>query len=388
MKFTWLSNAPFAPSGYGQQTRINVDRLAGPGSGNEAGIICAPGLESGMMKISDNIFLFSRRLSPFGADVFLAHSTAFGAQVAFSLIDVWVLDVENMPHGFRWIPWYPVDHEPMPPMVRQKLNSSWKRIAMSQFGVKQTRLMGMDCLYVPHSIETNVMKPLDKLESRKALGVPEDKFICGMVAMNKGNPSRKNFVEQIGAFANCKRRHKDMFLFLQTEMGAQGGDLVNLVELLRSLGLRDGEDYAFCNQYALMNGFPPDYMARVYSSLDVLLAVGAGEGFGIPIIEAQACGTPVIAGDWTAMSELVNAGHLISKKDAFAQYSVYGAFLYRPHVRAVELAIESEYKKRTPTAKAVEWIRANYDADVVYQKHWLPVMAEIERDLQAEAPHA
>ena len=170
MKFTWLSNAPFAPSGYGQQTRINVDRLAGPGSGNEAGIICAPGLESGMMKISDNIFLFSRRLSPFGADVFLAHSTAFGAQVAFSLIDVWVLDVENMPHGFRWIPWYPVDHEPMPPMVRQKLNSSWKRIAMSQFGVKQTHLMGMDCLYVPHSIETNVMKPLDKLESRKALG--------------------------------------------------------------------------------------------------------------------------------------------------------------------------------------------------------------------------
>jgi glycosyltransferase involved in cell wall biosynthesis len=334
-----------------------------------------------MMKVSDNVTCMPHGASPYGGDVFVPHSQAFGAQFGISLTDVWCLPAEDYPLSLHWVAWYPVDHEPMPPIIRTKLNSSWKRIAMSQFGVAQTHLMGMDCSYIPMSLEKDVMFPHDKAACRKELGMPEDKFICGIVAMNKGNPSRKNFVEQIAAFANCKRRHSNMFLWLQTESGMFGGDLVNLPEYMRALGLVEEQDYLFCNQYGLHMGFPGDYMAKVFSSLDVLLAVGAGEGFGIPIIEAQACGCPVIAGDWTAMTELVNAGRLIDRKDAFAQYSTYYAFLYRPHVRAVELAIEAEYRKPTPTAKAVKWVHENYDADAVYLKHWVPVLAEIEAAL-------
>lgn len=381
MRFTWLSNAPWSPSGYGQQTRINVHRIANPTTGHQAGIVCYYGLEGGTLQVAENVICLPKRFHPYGNDVLISHSQYFQAQVAFSLTDVWVLDAENFPTGFRWIPWYPVDHEPMPPAVRMKLNSAWKRIAMSKFGVAQTHLMGMDCMYVPHSIETDILKPLDKAESRRALGLPEDRFICGMVAMNKGNPSRKNFVEQIGAYANCARRHKDMFLFLQTETGGVGMDAVDLKTFLVSVGLQEGKDYKFCDQYTNFIGYPVDYFSRLYSSLDVLMAAGAGEGFGIPIVEAQACGCPVIAGDWTAMTELVKGGHLIDKKDAFAQYSNFGAFLYRPNVRAVELAVEAEYKKRTPMEKATAYIRANYDADYVFETHWKPALAEIEAAL-------
>jgi glycosyltransferase involved in cell wall biosynthesis len=381
IRFSWLSNAPWSPSGYGQQTRINVHRLANETTGNYAGIICYFGLEGGMMGVSPHITCFPKRYHPYGADVFFGHSQAFGAQVAFSLTDVWVIEPENFPLGFKWIPWYPVDHEPMPPGVRMKLNNAWKRIAMSQFGVTQTHLMGLDCMYVPHGIETAILKPVDRAEARKELGIPADAFVCGMVAMNKGLPSRKNFVEQIAAFANIHRRHKDTYLYLQTEDGRSGGDLVNLPELCRSLGLEENKDYGFCNQYNLAFGFPVEYMPKVYSSLDVLLAVGAGEGFGIPIIEAQACGCPVIVGDWTAMPELVNTGQLIAKKDAFPQYSAFGSFLFRPHVRAVELAIEAVRKHPGCPQTTIQWIHDNYDADVVLEKYWKPVFAEIEAAL-------
>jgi glycosyltransferase involved in cell wall biosynthesis len=160
-----------------------------------------------------------------------------------------------------------------------------------------------------------------------------------------------------------------------------GADLVNIPNLCRHLGLVEGKDYVFCNQYNQVIGFDLQYLVTVYNALDVLLSVGAGEGFGIPIIEAQACGTPVIAGDWTAMTELVKGGHLIDRSDAFAQYTMFEAFLYRPHVRAVELKIESEYKKQTNMTAAMQYIRENYDADVVYQKYWKPVMDEIKRDI-------
>ena len=38
---------------------------------------------------------------------------------------------------------------------------------------------------------------------------------------------------------------------------------------------------------------------------DVYVQTAGAEGFGMPILEAMACGTPVIAPDYSAMSELV-----------------------------------------------------------------------------------
>lgn len=379
MRFTWLSNSSWSPSGYGQQTRIFTTRLAG--IGHEIGIICYHGLEGGVIQLGQNLISFPKRFHPYGNDVSVLHTTAWNAQFMLSLMDVWVMNPEEYPPGFKWVAWYPIDHEPMPAIVRQKLNSAWRRISISKYGVTQTHNAGLDCIYIPHGIETNTLKPGDKAEARKRLSLPVDKWIVGTVAMNKGNPSRKNFVEMLAAFANFHKRHKDTFYFLQTDRGEGIGDMVNLPELARNLGLIEGVDYGFCNQYSNMTGFPPPYFADLYSALDVHMLASAGEGFGIPTIEAQACGTPVIVGDWTASSELCFAGHKIDKKDAEPWYTPLASTQYKPHVRAIELALEAEYKKPTPTAKAVEIIRAEYDADVIIDRYWKPLLTEIEAAL-------
>jgi glycosyltransferase involved in cell wall biosynthesis len=272
----------------------------------------------------------------------------------------------------------------MPAIVRGKLNSSLARIAMSKFGERQIHAAGMDCWYIPLGVETQVMKPMDKKAAREKIKIPADAWVIGTVAMNKGLPSRKNFAEMLTAFAHCKKRHPDWFYWLQTERGEGLPDVVNLPELCRNLGLEEGKDFAFCNQYQNVIGFPPEYFADLYSALDVHCLVSAGEGFGIPTLEAQACGTPVIVGDWTASSELCLAGRMVDKKDSIPFYTGLASWQFIPRIGAIEDAMEEEYRNRTDTTQAVELVRAIYDADVIVQQHWIPTLAKIEAAVNKE----
>jgi glycosyltransferase involved in cell wall biosynthesis len=375
LRFSWLSNSIFAPSGYGQQSAIVVNRLAE--LGHQIGIIAFFGLEGGVLQITPNITMFPKRYHPYGNDIAVPHSAAFNAQFMISLMDTWVMNPEEYPREFKWISYFPVDHDPMPAIVRQKLNQAWRRISMSKFGVEKTNEAGLDCVYIPHCYDSRILFPRDKAAARAAIGMPSDKWIVGTVAMNKGNPSRKNFVEMMTAFANFHKRHPETFYFLQTDRGEGIPDSVNLPELARQLGLVEGVDYGFCNQYTNAIGFPVQYFADMYSALDVHMLASAGEGFGIPTLESQACGTPVIVGDWTASSELCYAGHKIDKKDAEPFYTALASYQFKPHIRAVELALEAEYRQATPTRKAMEIIKAEYDADTVVRDRWVPFLADV-----------
>ena len=47
-------------------------------------------------------------------------------------------------------------------------------------------------------------------------------------------------------------------------------------------------------------------MNEVYNIMDVFTLSTSGEGFGVPIIEAMACGVPCVVTDYTTTNELLN----------------------------------------------------------------------------------
>lgn len=299
-------------------------------------------------------------------------------------MDVWVMN----PAGARsaQIPlaaWYPVDSEPIPQPVARQAQQVDYRIVFSRYAEEQTHMAGMDCYYVPHGVDTKIFKPYPSGESRELVGIDKDTFLVGAVMANKGVPSRKALPENLQAFAEFHRKHSDSVLYLHThkaQNGENGG--VNLPELIQYLGLRMGTDVIFVDQYHYqLFGLPDEYMAKMYSMLDVLLMSTMGEGFGIPTVEAQACGTPVIVGDWTASGELCFSGWKIPKSESQGWWTQLAAYQYMPRVGAIVDALEQAYqaKGKQHLRKDARAGALDYDADDITERYWKPVLEDIEQ---------
>jgi glycosyltransferase involved in cell wall biosynthesis len=205
-----------------------------------------------------------------------------------------------------------------------------------------------------------------------------------MVAANKDPYDRKGFHQQIEAFARFHRSHPDSFLYIHTQVPIAPGvgfAALNLQEFLEYHGLKQGQDFAFCDQYAYVVGYSEEHMANLYASFDVLLNCSKGEGFGIPIVESQACGTPVIVGDWTAMSELCFGGWMVFKQEADRTWNGQGAYMFAPRVEAIEDRLMQAYKAAGESfTDCVEGAKA-YDADCITQTYWKPALDTLQEKI-------
>ncbi len=102
-------------------------------------------------------------------------------------------------------------------------------------------------------------------------------------------------------------------------------------------------------------------MVDAYNAMDVLTNVALGQGFGIPILEAQACGTPVIVGDWTSMSELCFAGWKVAKEEALPVYhDFFDAFQWQATTAAIYDRLDRHTQRRVITTCAIRQDEAHY----------------------------
>jgi glycosyltransferase involved in cell wall biosynthesis len=381
LNFTWLSNAQHANTGYANQTRHTVPRLQE--LGHNVAIIAFYGVEGGVIKMGETV-TYPRGENPWGLDVVDAHTLHFNKApggVCISLMDSWVLD----PAAFRltrWCPYFPIDHEPLPPPIKDRVSKAFARIVYSKFGERMMHNADLDCYYVPHLVDCQIFKPKPKRVAREETRLPQDAFIVGMVAANKGAPSRKCFQQQLEAFKILHAKHPDTHMHLHTAQGKNGGpDRVNLPELVDYLGLSDC--VTFADPYYYMLGLSDRDVSTVYNTFDVLTSVSMGEGFGIPIVEAQACGVPVIVGDWTAMSELCFGGWMVDKADADPFWTPLAAYQFVPRIGAIAEAMEAAYNGAGDMKlhKQARQGALQYDADDVVKTYWKPVLEDIERHI-------
>ena len=372
----WTSNAPWATTGYGTQTAQVTTRLKK--QGHNVAIFNNYGLE-GANQDWNGIPIYQRGADLYSNDVVPAHMFDWvdlngdAPHILFTLYDVWVFKGEKW-KDWNVASWVPIDHTPAPPQV-----SAWCRednvtpIAMSQYGQAMLQNVGIDALYIPHAIE-KVFKPtkaVDGISGRKRMGISEDKFVVGMNAANKGvMPNRKAFGENLLAFSMFAQMHDDVVLYMHTDyLGALGG--IKLIDLLRSVGIPK-EKFKFVDPYNYRMSISQEIVASLYTAMDVLLATSYGEGFGVPTIEAQDCGTPVIVSEFAASTELCGDGWLIEGQPLWDAPQT--SWFNIPNVPRIVEALEEAYQRgQGRSQKAIDFAK-DYNADVVFDKFWKPTL--------------
>lgn len=105
---------------------------------------------------------------------------------------------------------------------------------------------------------------------------------------------RKNLVRLLEAFARLRhRRGFSHDLVLAGKAGWHYGEIFSTVE---RLGL---------GQFVHFLGYVPDrWLAAIYNLAGALVFPSLHEGFGLPVVEAMACGTPVITSPNGALQEI------------------------------------------------------------------------------------
>jgi glycosyltransferase involved in cell wall biosynthesis len=125
-----------------------------------------------------------------------------------------------------------------------------------------------------------------------------------------GISPNKNLATLIRAFSRLQARARGVRLILVGDYESDGFKSCYgaLTELVQSLGL---------SREVQFTGFVPDEeLCRLYNGAGLFVLPSFDEGFGLPAIEAMACGLPVIVSAGNAMEEVVgDAGLIVDPND-------------------------------------------------------------------------
>lgn len=131
---------------------------------------------------------------------------------------------------------------------------------------------------IPNGINTNTFKPLDKDESRNILGFPTNKHVILFGAMGALSDENKGFDLLRLAIADLPKQVAEKECMLVV-FGSRQLDLPELSIEIRFMGTIT-DDIA---------------LAVLYSAADVMIVPSRQENLPNTIMEAMACGTPVVA---------------------------------------------------------------------------------------------
>jgi glycosyltransferase involved in cell wall biosynthesis len=111
---------------------------------------------------------------------------------------------------------------------------------------------------------------------------------------------RKNLTRAMTAFSRVSSRYPEHSFYLAGELGWRSK------ELLRTLDTIENRE-----RIARLGYVAEEDLAALYSNADLFVYPSLYEGFGFPVIEAMACGAPVLTSNTSSLAEIADGAALL-----------------------------------------------------------------------------
>lgn len=277
----------------------------------------------------------SNPINQFGSWRFERVCLDFEPDIVLSIRDFWMDSfIYHSPYRriFSWA-WMPtVDASPQNQEWIDMFSDSDYIITYSDWAKKILEQQGgyrLNTVGVASPSASPCFMPMDQKKIREEFNLKSDINIIGTVMRNQ---RRKLFPALIEAFSAYIKKSGDTntFLYLHTSFPDAGWNLAELMheneisskvlmtyvcENCRHVEpsfFRDSKKVcSACKQYAstpsnVGNGVSDEVLAKIYNVFDLYVQPANSEGFGLPQVEAAACGTPIACTNYSAMEDIVN----------------------------------------------------------------------------------
>ena len=253
--------------------------------------------------------------------------------VFIHLLDIWIINVNSVPFSCYSIVWLPFHFYPIEETTLNATNIFSKIAFLSEFGKRiyieseSNKKLAGDV--IPHIIDyedLNKYNKYDRNNFREKIGVPKDAYLISFIARNSEESNRKTFDLNLCGFKKFfDKVGKNAYLYIHTIIDLK----CNIVDIANFYQIPLNQIIVPDQNKIKKNGLENDYMVGIYRSSDILLMATCSEGFGLPLLEAQLLGCPVVATDCTAMTEYTYNGELVDVIDLKYVY-VNSSYWYLP----------------------------------------------------------
>ncbi|MGA9775110.1 MAG: glycosyltransferase [Candidatus Dormiibacterota bacterium] len=205
------------------------------------------------------------------------------------------------------------------------------------------------CVVAPPGVDLVRFQPRNAERLRRRMGLDGSKVIlfAGRLEPLKGPDTLLDAFSVLKGHPQLGGRTKLLFVGELSSEGERVGQRREMLQRTEGLGLTD--DVAF------LGAQPQERLALLYCLADLVVVPSHTESFGLVALEAQACGTPVVASAVGGLREVVadgRTGHLVDGRDP-QQYAAAMARVLTAD-RAANLAMRQAARRR---AERFTWER-------------------------------
>lgn len=279
-------------------------------------------------------------LNPFGQWKFESVCLEFKPHIVISIRDYWMdsyIDSSPFRRLFKWV-WMPTvdafpQHEQWVEMYSRVdavlTYNDWSGYVLQHQSNGKIKWMGS-----APPIANSEYKPYDKKELKKQLGFSDNTKIIGTVMRNQRRKLYPDLFDSFRKYLDLSKDN-DTYLYCHTSYPDGGWDFpyyikyYNICNKTLFTYVCDSNPPAngcgnvfpsffndavtFCtrcgNPTAVMSnvhiGASPTELAKIYNMFDLYVQYANSEGFGVPLAEAAACAVPIMAIDYSAMSDVL-----------------------------------------------------------------------------------